>query len=212
MLTPRSILWRLGYNLNRLSAGYWDRDLAFLDVYARVREHTLVKEHRAYILHQFAHAARHVPGDFAQVGVYKGGTARMVAEVLDGTGKKVLLFDTFEGLPGQTEMFADTSVEAVRSLFNDYSNVEFYQGYFPDTAHEVRNTFSLVYLDADLEQSIADGLDFFYPKMSPGGFIVIDDYGSKYWPGVKVATDSFAKKAAVHPIHSASGQCILVKR
>lgn len=212
MLTPRSILWRLGYSLHRINAGYWDRDPFFVELYKHISTHTLVKEHRAYILYQCALAARHIPGDFAQVGVYKGGTARMIAEVLRGSGKKTLLFDTFEGLPGQTELFADTSLEAVQDYFSNVEETKFYKGFFPDTAENVSNSFSFVYLDADLEQSTKDGLEFFYPKMSPGGFIAVDDYGSKYWPGVKPAVDTFAEKTGIHPIHSASGQCILIKR
>lgn len=210
-MTLQGLFARLGLELKRKGDGYWAKNPDFMALYERIKPHTLVSEHRCYMLYQLAHAARHIAGDVAQLGVYKGGTAKMLAEVVSGTGKHVLLFDTFEGLPGQTELFADTNIESVRRYFADHPNVQFFTGYFPDTAQGVNNTFSFVYLDADLEKSIADGLEFFYPKMSRGGLIVVDDYGSKYWPGVKRAVDSFAALTGVHPIHTADGQCVLIK-
>jgi len=209
-MTLRSILWRFGYTLQRCGSGFWDADKEFSALYVSVRSHTLVAEHRAYMLYQFANVARHLAGDVAQVGVYKGGMARMLAEVFKDSGKDFFLFDTFDGLPGQKEIFADASIEGVRAYLAGYRTT-FKQGFFPDTASDINKNFAFVYLDADLEKSIADGLEFFYPKMTTGGFIVVDDYGSKYWPGVKTSVDAFARKINACPIISAWSQCVFVK-
>jgi len=51
--------------------------------------------------------------------------------------------------------------------------------------------FALIHLDADLGKPTRDALEFFYPRLSPGGFLILHDYGGGAWPGVAEAVDAF---------------------
>ena len=198
----------------------WSEDPAFMQLYEDIQPRTVVSIQRLYMLYQFAKHALSVEGDVAEVGVYKGGTAKLFASVTEETSKNIHLFDTFEGMPTaethtafgeERSIFTDTSVESVRDYVAD-ARVTFHKGIFPDTAVGLETErFSLVYLDADLYESTKDGLAFFWPKMTPGGVIVIDDYGSKHWFGIQEAVQEFAAQSQVSPIRTAPFQCAFIK-
>lgn len=146
--------------------------------------------------------AQGIAGSVAELGVYKGTTAKLLHELLPG--RVLWLFDTFEGfdardLPAgpahrtQGFRFDDTSLEAVLRHIGLSDRVRACAGYFPETALAVPadERFALVHLDADLKKPTADALDYFYPRVSPGGFVFVHDYGSRAWPGVAEAVDAF---------------------
>lgn len=228
------VLSAFGLYITVPNSGFWDRDPAFLALYGKIRSRSLVKIDRCFMLYQFAeHASVLSAGDVAQVGVYKGGTAKMIATCFSKTDKKVFLFDTFEGLPTLSEkdrreskdanniggtdgirddetvsgeqeskkQFGDVYFEEVKKYLADCPNVEIKKGYFPETARGLEgNEFCFVYLDADLYQSTKDGLEFFYPRMVPGGIIMFDDYQTGNWPGVERAVREFQTKYHIRPI------------
>lgn len=161
-----------------------------------------------------------IKGDIAEVGVYKGGSARIIREASDK--KNLYLFDTFNGLPPLSEK--DKSPELKQGIYNydldevkknlqKYKNVYFYSGLFPFTITPVRSKiFSFVHLDIDLYESTLSALEFFYPRMSIGGIILSHDYPNLI--GVKKAFDGFfSKKREVVIGLSGSGcsQCMVVK-
>jgi O-methyltransferase len=143
-----------------------------------------------------------IKGDFAELGVHKGETARFIYEM--STTQKLYLFDTFEGFNEKdlqheatrggkytTAEFSDTSAGAVKKLFDGDSRVSIHPGYFPGTATGLENNkFSFVHLDADLYLPTLEALKFFYPRLSPGGVIIVHDYNHT-WPGIKKAFDEF---------------------
>lgn len=123
---------------------------------------------------------RGLAGNVAEVGVYKGSFAAKINEYFPD--RKLYLFDTFSGfdardttvegglLPAYTEYdFSDTSVEAVLGKMPHPGQCIVRQGYFPDSAAGVDDTFCFVNLDMDLYQPTLAGLRFFYPKMIRGG-------------------------------------------
>ena len=124
-----------------------------------------------------------VPGHLAEVGVYRGYTSAFLHA--HAPERTLYLFDTFQGFDerdgaarGDTR-FRDTSVEAVARLLGDTRNVEFRQGYFPETARGLeQERFALVMLDADLFEPTLAGLEFFYPRLAPGGYLFAHDYNS----------------------------------
>jgi hypothetical protein len=148
---------------------------------------------------------RHIVGDFAEVGVYKGSTARILGRL--STGRRLFLFDTFAGFDAgdvvQEELvgagsapkedFSDTSVEKVRATLGDCHNVVFCQGRFPDTTRHVPNgtRFALLHFDADLYEPARAACSFFYPLMSPGGLMIFHNYADPSYPGCKRAVDEF---------------------
>lgn len=162
-----------------------------------------------------------ITGEVAEVGVYKGGSAKLICEV---TKKPVHLFDTFEGMPelseyDNPEQFQKgvlvASLESVKNSLKNYSNISFYKGFFPDTAGPIKNKmFSFVHLDVDIYKSTLDCLEFFYPRMSRGGAIISHDYGAAV--GVTKAFDEFFKdkpEIILAPFGNGrgSGQCLVVK-
>jgi len=126
-----------------------------------------------------------IEGDIAEVGVYKGGSAKLICEAIKGA-KDVHLFDTFEGLPKLSskdnlfdfyeKKFA-APYDEVRNYLSRYKNVYFYKGTFPTSAIPVNDKrFSFIHLDVDLYESTMDCLKFFYPRLNKGGVIISHDY------------------------------------
>jgi O-methyltransferase len=146
--------------------------------------------------------AEGVAGSIAELGVYKGTTAKLLHELFPG--RRLWLFDTFAGFderdlgtssgaPAATFRFDDTSLEAVLRHIGPSADVHPCVGYFPETTSAVPGDerFALVHVDADLKKPTADALEYFYPRLAPGGFMILHDYGSRAWPGVVDAVDAF---------------------
>ena len=166
-----------------------------------------------------------IPGAFAELGVYKGDSAAII-HLMD-PDRKFCLFDTFSGFPEKdlreetgeaasytTGNFADTNIEKVRYSINGNDNIIFCPGYFPDTVRDLGNeVFSFVNMDADLYNPTKAGLEFFYPRLSPGGVIVIHDYNYK-WEGIRKAVDEFAESIpeSLVPVADMEGSVMIVKR
>ncbi len=143
-----------------------------------------------------------IQGAFAELGVYKGETARAI-HFMDEK-RKLYLFDTFNGFSNndlehenqsderfETNMFADTSLEKVKKYISGNDNIIFKAGLFPSTAKGLENElFAFVNIDADLYAPTIAALDFFYPRMSKGGVIIIHDYNHN-WHGIPKAIDEF---------------------
>ena len=138
-----------------------------------------------------------VPGDLIETGVWRGGAAIFMRAVLAAYGvtdRKVWVADSFRGLP-QSSHEADLSdgykfdrmheyavpVETVKANFARYGlldeQVRFLAGWFADTLPDAPiRQLAVVRLDGDLYTSTHDTISALYPKLSPGGFIVVDDY------------------------------------
>jgi O-methyltransferase len=194
----------------------WQSDPDFLRRVSEIESHTLVDRRRLYMLAQLARQAAPVPGHVAEVGVYRGGSAKLLAGLAAEARKQVLLFDTFSGMPDADSAsdlhrrgdFADTSLESVRAFLSDNPNVAFHPGLFPDSAAPLaRETFSLVHVDVDIYPSVKACCEFFYPRLARGGVLVFDDYGFLPCPGAKRAVDEFFASTADRPVYLPSGQC-----
>jgi len=198
---------------------FWESDDAFTELYAQIKPYTLVDDRRAWILYQFAQKARCMPGHVAEIGVYRGGTARLLASALSSTDTELHLFDTFEGMPVPHDQhdlvpaghFSDTSEQAVDSLTQGFGQVHLHPGYFPETADPVNDhTFCLVHCDVDIYQSVIDCCDFFLPRLVPSGVIIFDDYGAPQTPGAKVAIDEYFADTGNIPIYLPTGQAMVI--
>lgn len=143
-----------------------------------------------------------IPGAFAELGVYKGETAAWIHQF--DAEREFHLFDTFEGFKQQdlarekafgkyykSGQFGDTDLISVQKRLGDSPLLHFYPGYFPDTAQDLPETsFALVHLDADLYWPTLQALQYFYPRLAPGGAILIHDYNHN-WDGVRQALHEF---------------------
>jgi O-methyltransferase len=198
----------------------WNNDVEFNKI-AKTIEYTLVDWPRCYMLFQFAKQSAELPGDVAEVGVYRGGTARLLALTFAARAKKTLhLFDTFEGMPSTDATvdhhrkgdFADTSLDSVQRQLEGCGDVRFYKGFFPDTAGPIQNSrFCMVHVDADIYQSVKDSCVFFYPRLEKRGIMVFDDYGFPSCPGARKAVDEFFSDKPERPVYLPSGQCVVVR-
>jgi len=157
-----------------------------------------------------------IPGDLIETGVWRGGSSAMMRGVMkcrNVTDRKVYLADSFEGLPPPNdEEYPDDKgskyhtrgrlaigVQAVENTFNAYDlmddQVEFVVGWFKDTLPKLEvPSFALVRLDGDMYESTIQAIEALYPKLSKGGFLIVDDYG-----GIK------ACRTAIHDYREAQG-------
>jgi hypothetical protein len=151
-----------------------------------------------------------VPGDFVELGVYKGNSACILANFARRQNRHVFLFDTFEGfdqrdLQGvdnqRPVQFGDTSLDAVRKLVGADS-VTYVKGFFPDSVTQIRmpERIAAAHIDCDLYGPMRAGLEWFYPRLSPGGILMLHDYSSGYWPGVTKAVDEFFEHLPERPV------------
>ena len=162
----------------------WQRELKVLHE-TRSKTQLLLTDPAALHILVCARAARSLPGVFAEAGVFKGGSARLICEE---KGKAALhLFDVFEALqledmPGGEkvrERFKSIHgrLSDVRQLLAGYPNVHFHPGLFPETSAGLDNLrFSFVHLDLDLRESTQAALEFFHPRLVAGGILIGDDY------------------------------------
>ena len=183
-----------------------------------LKGNTLVDEPRRALIRILLNETEGLPGIVAEVGVWRGGTARMICET---TYKRVLLFDTFTGMPPVDATkdthregdFDDTSVQHVTTLLSQGNNTNFalYQGIFPDTNSQYaeHETFSFVHLDVDIYPSIKNCLNFFIPRMNQGGVIVLDDYNEPGCPGAKLATDEICLEKGLVVTPTTQSQAII---
>lgn len=165
-----------------------------------------------------------VPGDFAELGVYKGNSAFLFAHFARRTGRHLYLFDTFGGFDPRDFVaedrnqlhghFSDTSLPRVRALVGE-SSVNYVQGFFPESLATVQfpDRLAAAHIDCDLHDPMRAGLETFYPRLSPGGILFLHDYSSGEWPGAKRAVDEFLrdKPEKVVLIPDKSGTAIVRK-
>jgi O-methyltransferase len=151
-----------------------------------------------------------VPGDLIETGVWRGGSAIFMKAVLAAyriTNRRIFVADSFQGLPppdtakhprdrGDThykERFLAVSQDAVKRNFEKYGlldeQVVFLPGWFKDTLPVAPiESLAVMRLDGDMYGSTMDALTSLYPKLSKGGYCIIDDYALQ---GCKNAVDDF---------------------
>ena len=124
-----------------------------------------------------------IQGAFAELGVYKGVTSHFIHSL--APDRQYYLFDTFEGFPStdlevsSDTRFRDTSLDSVLERIGNIQNVIPCKGYVPDTLAGLEDeTFAFVLFDMDLYKPTVAGLEFFYPRVSPGGYLMVHDYNS----------------------------------
>jgi len=158
-----------------------------------------------------------VPGNFVETGVWRGGCGILMRAVLAATGdetRSVWLFDSFEGLPkpdpqrfpwDEGDMhwayaYLAVSLDQVKANFKRYDLLDerthFVPGWFRKTIHKSEvDAISVLRLDGDMYESTRLVLTHLYPRVSPGGFIIIDDYEALV--GCKKAVDEFRERYSI---------------
>jgi O-methyltransferase len=141
--------------------------------------------------------SRGVPGDIIEAGTWRGGAAIFLRAILKAhrvSDRAVWVADSFEGCPltnkekypadageEQAHPFLSVSLEKVKLNFSRFGllddQVRFLKGWFKDTLPQLTNQkWSVIRLDADLYESTIEALRHLYPNLSPGGYLIVDDY------------------------------------
>jgi len=193
----------------------------FREVYERAISTSLVGRPRCYVLYTLAKQALALPGEIWECGVYKGGTAAMLAELAARNGgNRLRLFDTFAGMPETDPRqdrhkagdFSDTSLQSVQRTVGHPDITTFHEGYIPDTFVGLEDSrISFAHVDVDIYQSVLDCCRFIYPRLLPGGFMVFDDYGALSCSGAKVAIEEYFSSTGAMPLALQTGQAVVFK-
>jgi O-methyltransferase len=197
-------------------AGHKDPKIVAIMKEMHRQRRSLLSAFEQYLVYTAARAQRARPGAMAEVGVYRGASAKLICEA---KGDKVLhLFDTFAGLPEaapedrnihRTGQYS-VSLADVRQHLAGYANVHFHPGLFPDTTVGLpEDSYCFVHFDVDLYTSTLACLQYFYPRMIPGGVMLSHDY--TLLAGVHQAFDEFFADKPEGIIEQPTTQCMVVK-
>lgn len=182
----------------------------------RVAPYTMVSPERSGALIQ---AVEHVitndvPGAIVECGVWRGGSSMVAALTLQRLGhlRDLYLFDTFEGMPEPGELDIDYTGRsetalwdpanpgaqaslgdvrsAMRSTGYPAEHISFVQGRVEDTIPASAPTeIAILRLDTDWYESTRHELEHLYPRLAPGGVLIVDDYG--HYEGARKAVDEY---------------------
>lgn len=158
-----------------------------------------------------------VPGDFIETGIWRGGSVILMRAILKAHGvtdRRVFAADSFEGLPkpdagrypadrgDRCWTFNDlaVSLEQVRTNLDRYGllddQVQFLKGWFKDTLPQAPiERLAIARLDGDLYGSTMTAIEALYPKLQPGGFLIVDDYGAV--PACKRAIEDYRARCGI---------------
>lgn len=184
-----------------------------------VRAHTMIGVKRLENIRCCAEEVlkANVPGDFMETGVWRGGATifmRAVLAAYQRADKRVWVADSFAGLPApdpssfpadrgdqhHTHPELVSSLTSVKENFARYNllddQVVFLPGWFRDTLPGCGvEKLSLLRLDGDMYESTIIALDALYPRLMPGGFLIVDDYGAV--PACKRAVHDYRMKHGI---------------
>lgn len=174
------------------------------------KAHTMIGRLRLDNIHDALDYARthNIPGDFIETGVWRGGASIFVRGYykVHNEARTAWLADSFEGLPPPSAQYPvdnnsafhafeelKVSLEEVQDNFKAYGllddGVQFLKGWFKDTLHKAPiEKLSVLRLDGDMYESTIQTLDALYDKVSPGGWVIVDDY---WIHNCKAAVDDF---------------------
>ncbi len=218
--------------INYLFGIFFNRNKTFLNFSLNYleRKRDMDRNYMDYIrlstLELLAHEinSANLKGNVAELGVYKGKFARYINQYFPA--RKLFLFDTFKGF-SETDIaseiqhaystgeqdFTNTSIEKVLGIMPHPKQCVIRAGFFPETAIGLEEEFVFVSIDTDLYEPIYKGLQYFYPRLTKGGYIFIHDYNNDGYKGAKQAVKNFCSENNVPylPLPDSGGSAILMK-
>jgi O-methyltransferase len=175
-------------------------------------------------------------GAVVECGCFRGLSAYVLCRYLRAEdssfkGSGMHLFDSFEGISAPTAndgvgdpripigktkrakgMFK-ASIDEVRAVLEDFPDITFHPGWIPDTftaADAPAGPFRLVHLDLDVHDPTRASLDYFVPRLAPGGAVLCDDFGSLRWPGARKAVEEYCAETGARLLRMSSGQALVL--
>ncbi|MTH99979.1 TylF/MycF/NovP-related O-methyltransferase [Roseibium sp. RKSG952] len=196
-----------------------DENEQFMELFLKSRDFTMTGKDAMFALYnacKYVHSAG-IAGDFVECGTWMGGSAILAGLTFEALGKPrdLWLYDTYEGMTAPTEADVDVngdSASALMETFGDETgwcyasldqvsqnfgaaglstqNARFVKGDVMETLKDqLPEQISVLRLDTDWYESTRFELDVLYPRLAPGGVLIIDDYG--HWSGSRKATDEY---------------------
>jgi hypothetical protein len=182
---------------------------------------------RAYIECWGAGQGLLLPGDFVFCGVNTGMMPLAVCHYLDinKTGKSVWLFDTYNGIPieqiSEREQALDRAslndaypecFELAKKNFASFPHAHLVRGKVPDTLPTVPiDAVSYLSIDMNIAYPERLAIEYFWPKLSPGAVVVLDDYGGHAHDEQRATMDEFAASKKLKVLNLPTGQGMIVK-
>lgn len=195
-------------------------DVAFRRFFSQFSDENWTSFERKWNLKEFLKLTRGISGDFAECGVFRGGSAFLMCQEAQVQNKHVHLFDSFQGL-SQPQTHEDShwsegdlaiDEDTVKTNMSPYTNFSTYAGWIPERFREISTkTFSFVHVDVDLEQPTHDSIEFFFPRLAPGGILLLDDHGSSLCPGAREAALNYFSSRNEDVLDIATGQGLVIK-
>lgn len=160
---------------------------------------------RNKIFRQYAEELGQVEGECAELGVFQGNTASIINKVFPN--RKLYLFDTFSGFDERDVVaekngkyseakrgeYKDTSVEMVLGKMKNPDTCVIRKGYFPETTIGLEEKFAFVRMDVDLYKPTKAGLEWFGERMTQGSMMILHDYYTESYGGVRQAVDEYVE-------------------
>jgi O-methyltransferase len=202
----------------------WDGEPQFERVYQAVRRHTLVSRDRCFILWKTLQQAARLDGEFVECGVFRGGTALLAANTLaprsDLGGRRLHLFDSFEGMPDDatgTDRFRrgdfhTTSADEVAKRLAPHPFTKIHVGFIPQTFGPASlGPVAWAHVDVDMATTVRNCIAHLYPRLVPCGVMIFDDYGFPSCSRARIAVDEAFAGLPEVPLCLPTGQCMIVK-
>lgn len=200
----------------------WEDKAALGEHFDDIQTLSLNDPARLYYLAAFARQASSLSGAFGECGVFRGGSALLIARVTAETGAELHLIDSFDGLSEpdvekdafyQRGDFRFGDPDAVRGLLAEAGErVNVHEGWIPeilDTLPERRWAF--VHLDLDLYHPTLGACNYFYDRTVRGGIMLFDEYGFASCRGERDAVDFFFSDKPERPIVLPTGQAFIIR-
>jgi O-methyltransferase len=203
----------------------WRSDKEFLDLYKKAKPFTTLFQPRLYNLYCLANTVLGQNGDVFECGVYRGGSAFVLAELCrrhETSPDRLHLFDTFGGMPVADSnldaysigSFHDTSLESVKELLTENPEINVHSGIIPETFEKIggagRETkIRFAHIDVDQYQSTKDCVEYIFPRLANGAVMLIDDYGFPACYGAREAVDEYFEKRPEKPLVLPTGQAVI---
>ena len=181
-----------------------------------------VSEKETEFIIETARDCLEIPGDFVEMGCYKGDTSLMLAEVLKNSDKKLWIYDSFEGLPEKSkkdnsplgedfkkgELLVTKREVKERFLRAGLKVPMIKKAWFSElTDLDLPEKIVFCFIDGDFYESIRDSLKLVKNKMVSGGVMIVHDYNNPALPGVKKAVDEWLGTQELQVLES----CAIIK-
>lgn len=165
-----------------------------------------------YTLEQAIKHTHHLDGEVWECGVFEGDLSIYLQEYLDEikSGRTLRLFDTFEGMPysGAHDIHEVGSMRGdINKVIEKFSkkygkvpdSVKLHKGVMPASFDGLgESKISIGMIDVDNYQSVKGCIEYVYPRVQNGGWVIIDDYYCPNCPGAKLAIDEYLKDKKEH--------------